>query len=112
MNYNRSPFVPVPLRILLVFIAILSAYSIHLLLKSAGVVGKSEHKSLNVFSHRGNSASHAFVIFMCFQGSGLTNSLEIGLSAPQEKCWLPVLLQYTTLEVFSCLFTVYWYINI
>lgn len=32
-------------RVLLVFIAILSAYSIHLLLKSAGVVGKSRHCS-------------------------------------------------------------------
>lgn len=79
-------------RVLLVFIAILSAYSIHLLLKSAGVVGKLIHFSL-VISHLYNQ------MFLVFQASELMSSSGNGLSVALEKCWLPASLQSTTLAV-------------
>ena len=63
-------------RILLVFIAILSAYSIHLLLKSAGVVGKSIH-----FAH----VTYHVCVIKCvwyFRHSSLRAAREPGFRSP------------------------------
>lgn len=93
-------------RILLVFIAILSAYSIHLLLKSAGVVGKPELDSTHMTCPQGqfciHDSSQSYICNVFVQGSELMSSSGTGLLAPQEKCWPRASLRYTTLEVLSC----------
>lgn len=105
MNYiSQQILALVCFRILLVFIAILSAYSIHLLLRSAGVVGKPELYQPTVCRCRVKSAfmtyhTHICVMFVFFQAFGLMSSLGIGLLVPQEKCWPRASLQCTTLEV-------------
>ena len=113
MNFIPNPAL-VSFRLLLICIAILSAYSIHLLLKSAGVVGKSAPESTHITQSmwpRGwvLHLSHCVCVCVCvcvmslgLQAFELMSSLGTGLLVPQEKCWPPSSLRYTTSEVLSC----------
>lgn len=67
----------VSLRILLIFIAILSAYSIHLLLKSAGVVGKPVRSSPHINPACLTQHAHMFTTYVAFL-SGIRAYEQLG----------------------------------